>query len=102
MKYAIRIPANESLERDIAELLTRSVGRPSHKPVLRYKGFLSARGQDGHVDSGVSGHIDSDVSGHIDLAESRKVREPDGRRSVNCIRGLLRDSISCTCPRRLV
>ena len=39
-KYAIRIPANDSLERDIAELLTRSVGRPSHKPVVWYKSFL--------------------------------------------------------------
>ena len=29
VKYAIRIPANDSLERDIAELLTRPVGRPS-------------------------------------------------------------------------
>jgi Transposase DDE domain group 1 len=38
--YAIRIPANDSLERDIAELLTRPVGRPSHKPVVRYKGFF--------------------------------------------------------------
>jgi len=38
--YAIRIPANDSLERDIAELLTRPVGRPSQKPVVRYKGFL--------------------------------------------------------------
>ncbi|GIU76280.1 MAG: hypothetical protein KatS3mg004_3367 [Bryobacteraceae bacterium] len=40
VKYAIRISANESLERDIAELLTRPVGRPSHKPVFRYKSFL--------------------------------------------------------------
>ena len=40
MKYAIRIPANDSLERDIAELLTGPVGRPSHKPVVWYKGFL--------------------------------------------------------------
>jgi len=40
VKYAIRIPANENLERDISELLTRPVGRPSHKPVVRYKGFL--------------------------------------------------------------
>ena len=40
MKYAIRIPANDSLERDIAELLTRSIGRPSHKPVVWYRGFL--------------------------------------------------------------
>ncbi len=40
VKYAIRIPANDSLERDIAELLTRPVRRPSHKPVVWYKGFL--------------------------------------------------------------
>jgi hypothetical protein len=40
VKYAIRIPANDSLERDIAELLTRPAGRPSHKPVVRYKSFL--------------------------------------------------------------
>ena len=31
VKYAIRIPANDGLERDIAELLTRPVGRPSQK-----------------------------------------------------------------------
>jgi hypothetical protein len=40
VKYAIRIPANDSLERDIAELLRRPVGRPSHKPVVWYKSFL--------------------------------------------------------------
>ncbi|MGH9691303.1 MAG: IS1380 family transposase [Candidatus Acidiferrales bacterium] len=40
VKYAIRIPANDTLERDIAELLERPVGRPSHKPVVCYKGFL--------------------------------------------------------------
>jgi hypothetical protein len=40
VKYAIRIPANDSLERDIAERLTRPVGRPSYKPVVRYKSFL--------------------------------------------------------------
>jgi hypothetical protein len=40
VKYAIRIPANDSLEWDIAELLTRPVGRPSHKPVIWYKSFL--------------------------------------------------------------
>ncbi len=34
------VPANDSLERDIAELLTRPVGRPSHCPVVWYKGFL--------------------------------------------------------------
>lgn len=40
VKYAIRIPANDSLERDIAELLRRPMGRPSHKPVVWYKSFL--------------------------------------------------------------
>jgi Transposase DDE domain group 1 len=40
VKYAIRIPANDALLRDIAELLTRPVGRPSHRPVVWYKGFL--------------------------------------------------------------
>jgi hypothetical protein len=29
VKYAIRLGANENLERDIEELLTRPVGRPS-------------------------------------------------------------------------
>jgi len=40
VKYAVRLPANENLERDIEELLTRPVGRPSHRPVVHYKGFL--------------------------------------------------------------
>lgn len=39
-KYAIRLPANDSLVRDAEELLTRPVGRPSYKPVVWYKGFL--------------------------------------------------------------
>jgi hypothetical protein len=40
VKYAIRIPSNDSLVRDIAELLTRPVGRPRYKPVVWYEGFL--------------------------------------------------------------
>jgi len=40
VNYAIRIPANENLERDIAELLPRPVGRPSIKPLVEYKSFL--------------------------------------------------------------
>jgi len=40
VKYAVRLPANENLERNIEELLTRPVGRPSQKPVVRYKSFL--------------------------------------------------------------
>ena len=40
VKYAIRLPSNDNLERNIAELLTRPVGRPSYRPVVRYKSFL--------------------------------------------------------------
>ena len=40
VNYAIRIPANENLERDIAELLPRPVGRPRLKPLVEYKSFL--------------------------------------------------------------
>lgn len=40
VKYAIRIPSKDSLERDIEELLTRPVGRPGHKPLVWYKSFL--------------------------------------------------------------
>ena len=40
VKYAIRLPANDILQRNTTELLTRPVGRPSHKPVVRYKSFL--------------------------------------------------------------
>ena len=40
VKYAIRLPANDNLLRDIEELLTRPIGRPAHKPVVWYKGFL--------------------------------------------------------------
>jgi hypothetical protein len=40
VKYAIRLPTDESLERDIAELLTRPVGRPNHEPVIWDKSFL--------------------------------------------------------------
>jgi len=31
VKYAIRLPPNDSLERDIAELLTRPGDRPRHR-----------------------------------------------------------------------
>jgi hypothetical protein len=40
VQYAIRLPANDNLLRDIEELLTRPVGRPSQKPIMWYKGFL--------------------------------------------------------------
>jgi hypothetical protein len=40
VKYAIRLPANDNLQRNIRDLLTRPVGRPSHKPAFRFKSFL--------------------------------------------------------------
>src|SRR3989449_6308088 len=40
VNHAIRIPANDNLERGIAELLPRPVGRPGKKPLVEYKGFL--------------------------------------------------------------
>jgi Transposase DDE domain group 1 len=39
-KYAIRLPANDNLERKVAQMLTRPVGRPSYNPVVRYKSFF--------------------------------------------------------------
>jgi hypothetical protein len=40
VKYAIRIPANDILQQDIEDLLTRPVGRPRQKPLVEYKAFL--------------------------------------------------------------
>jgi Transposase DDE domain group 1 len=37
--YAIRLPANQILERAIEDLLTRPRGRPSHAPLVRYRSF---------------------------------------------------------------
>jgi hypothetical protein len=39
-KYAIRLPGNDALLRNIEPLLTRPVGRPSNAPVVWYAGFL--------------------------------------------------------------
>jgi hypothetical protein len=39
-KYAIRLPGNDALLRDIEPLLTRPVGRPANAPVVWYAGFL--------------------------------------------------------------
>ena len=38
-RYAIRIKANAVLEREIEHLLTRPIGRPSHKPKVFYHSF---------------------------------------------------------------
>jgi len=42
--YAIRLPANSVLHREIEPLLTRPVGRPSNKPVVWHYAFLYQAG----------------------------------------------------------
>ncbi len=44
VEYAIRIPANESLEWEVAEILFRPQGRPSRKPLVHYKSFAYQAG----------------------------------------------------------
>jgi len=39
VRYAVRLPANNVLERRIEDLLTRTRGRPSHVPLVRYRSF---------------------------------------------------------------
>jgi len=39
VRYAIRLPANDVLMRQIEDLLTRPRGRPSHAPLVRYWSF---------------------------------------------------------------
>jgi Transposase DDE domain group 1 len=39
VRYAIRLPANDVLERRIEDLLIRPRGRPSHAPLVRYRSF---------------------------------------------------------------
>jgi hypothetical protein len=39
VRYAIRLPANDVLEGQIEDLLTRPRGRPSHAPLVRYRSF---------------------------------------------------------------
>jgi hypothetical protein len=57
VKYAIRLPANDSLLRDIEELLTRPVGRPSTQTRGVVHGFSPSGGQleDGTTGGGESG-----------------------------------------------
>jgi Transposase DDE domain group 1 len=39
IRYAIRLPANQVLQRRIGHLLTRPVGRPPKKPIVTYASF---------------------------------------------------------------
>jgi hypothetical protein len=42
--YAIRLPSNDVLETEVQHLLTRPVGRPPEKPIIRYHDFLYQAG----------------------------------------------------------
>ena len=42
--YAIRLPANDVLHREIEHLMTRPVGRPSLKPKVLYHSFMYQAG----------------------------------------------------------
>ena len=57
IRYAIRLPANQVLQRRIGHLLTRPVGRPPRKPIVTFasfryqaKGWTRARRVVGKVD----------------------------------------------------
>jgi hypothetical protein len=39
IRYAIRLPANQVLQRRIGPLLTRPVGRPPRKPIVTFASF---------------------------------------------------------------
>jgi hypothetical protein len=39
VRYAIRLPANDVLERTIEDLLVRPRGRPSYAPLIHYRSF---------------------------------------------------------------
>jgi hypothetical protein len=39
-RYAIRVPSNAVLEREIEPFLTRPVGRPPNRPIISHHGFL--------------------------------------------------------------
>jgi hypothetical protein len=41
LRYAIRLPTNANVERNITELLKRPMGRPSRRPLVRYQCFPS-------------------------------------------------------------
>jgi hypothetical protein len=43
VKYTIRLPANDNLQRNITELLTRPMGRSSYKPVVSSRVFSIRR-----------------------------------------------------------
>jgi hypothetical protein len=66
--YAIRLKANAVLERHIAHLLKRPVGRPSKKPKVFYSGISqmnasrAGKSAPGHLEAGTSSDMDQPMS----------------------------------------
>lgn len=58
VKYALRIPTNDSPERDIVELLPRPVGRPSQKPLIEFRVPLPS----GQLEDGTPGGSEGGAS----------------------------------------
>lgn len=48
VRYAIRLPANDVLERAVEDLLVRPRGRPSYAPLVRYRSFQYQAAGTGH------------------------------------------------------
>ena len=78
VKYAIRIPSNDNLERDIAELVPRPVGRPQQKALGGIQG-ISVPGsrmedgtQGGGEDRASSGRVVPASRIHCDELDSAK------------------------------
>ena len=58
IRYAIRLPANQVLQRRIGHLLTRPVGRPPKKPIVSYASFqLPGQGLDPSPSRGGQGRV---------------------------------------------
>ncbi len=79
MQCASRIPANGGLERDAVEKLTRPVGRPSQKLVVRYKGLLSipsSKLEDGAAGSSEGG---VQVGGNVLPSRIHRCQPGDGQ-----------------------
>jgi Transposase DDE domain group 1 len=83
VKYAIRLPANETLERNIGELLTRPVGRLSFKPVVRLKHQMPSLRRQAQFPPPING-----LCGEELFDENRRVVRVLFRKEVAALHGL--------------
>jgi hypothetical protein len=83
--YAIRIQANKNLELAIEDLLFRSPGRPSRKPLIRYKSFNY------QADSWTTRRrVVAKVEHHVgELIPTRRIHRHESRAPQSCRRAVL-------------